>query len=105
MLTGVIMNNIADHKKDGDLVEVVVKSQNGPFEGTFKRTDTVQAVITAAANKLGINQADRLELVLEKDRGKVLNPSTTLGSLLEHEHDHDKRAKLVFVLTAIGSGV
>ncbi len=100
------MKEKADHKKDDDLIEVVVKSQNGKYESEFRRSDTVQAVTTAAAAKLGIDQADRLELVLEKDRGKVLNPSTTLGSLLEYEHsDMDKRAKLVFVLTAIGNGV
>jgi hypothetical protein len=103
------MPNEADHKKDGDVIEVTVKSQKGKFEDTFRKTDTVQAVITAASTKLGFDRGDRFELALEKDRSKALDPGVTLGSLVDKEHegkkDEDKKAKLMFILTATGSGV
>ncbi len=94
------------NKPDDDLIEVTVKSQNGKFEDKFVRTTTVQTIVAAAASKLGFDPSDRLELVLENDRGNVLNPSTTLESLVKttpgHGHGQDK---LHFVLTAIGNGV
>ena len=103
------MTTPVSHKNDGGLVEVTVKSQQGRFDGDFARTDTVQSVITAAASKLGIDAGDRLELVLENDRGTVLSPSTQLDSLLKNPpgqgNGNGPKAKLHFVLTAIGAGV
>jgi hypothetical protein len=102
------MNDSADHKNEGG-IDVTVKSQRGKFEDRFAKTDTVQTVITAASTKLGFDRADRLELALEKDRSKALEPGVTLGSLLSKDHegkkDDDKKAKLAFILTATGSGV
>src|SRR5258708_6004176 len=97
------MTTSADHKTDGSVIDVTVKSQKAPFQGFFAKTDTVQTVITAAVKKLGIDPTDRIELVLENDRKHPLNPSTVLGTLLKK--DDEKKPKLDFVLTATGSGV
>ena len=92
-----------EHKNDSDVVDVTVKSQKGKFEGPFAKTDTVQTVILVSSKKLGFDQSDRFELVLENDRKHPLNPSTVLGTLLKK--DDEKKPKLDFVLTATGSGV
>lgn len=84
-------------KKD-DEITVIVSSQRGEFVAAFKKTDKIEDVITAAAKKLGFVQGDRLELVLESDRGTPLEPKRTLVSY--HFEDGVR-----LLLTAIGSGV
>ncbi len=84
-------------KKD-DEIDVVVLSQLGTYEHTFPKTAKLSEVITAAAAALGFNQADRLDLVLDTDRGNVLDPNRPLVSY--HFADGIK-----FLLTATGNGV
>jgi hypothetical protein len=84
-------------KKD-DEITVIVSSQRGEFVAAFKKTAKIAEVIAAAAKKLGFAQGDRLELVLESDRGTPLDPHRTLESY--HFKDGVR-----LLLTAIGSGV
>jgi hypothetical protein len=84
-------------KKD-DEIAVIVHSQRGEFAAVFKKTAKVAEVTEAAAKKLGFAQGDRLELVLEADRGAPLDPHRTLESY--HFKDGVR-----LLLTAIGHGV
>jgi hypothetical protein len=84
-------------KKD-DEITVIVSSQRGEFVAAFKKTATIADVITAAAKKLGFAQGDRLELVLESNRGTPLDSHRTLESY--HFKDGVR-----LLLTAIGHGV
>lgn len=85
-------------EKRDDEITVIVSSQRGEFVAAFKKTAKIAEVITAAAEKLGFAQGDRLELVLESDRGTPLVPHRTLQSY--HFKDGVR-----LLLTAIGSGV
>lgn len=84
-------------KKDGEIT-VIVSSQRGEFVAAFQKTAKIADVIEAAAKKLGFVQGDRLELVLESDRGTPLDPHRTLQSY--HFTDGVR-----LLLTAIGHGV
>jgi hypothetical protein len=84
--------------KRDDEITVIVSSQRGEFVAAFKKTAKIADVITTAAKKLGFAQGDRLELVLESDRGTPLNPHRTLES-------YHLKDSVRLLLTAIGSGV
>jgi hypothetical protein len=90
-------NNDITKKKD-DEIDLVVLSQRGEYAAAFHKTAKISEVIAAAAAHLGFAQGDRLELVLDSDRGTPLDPHRTLVSY--HFQDGVR-----LLLTAIGSGV
>ncbi len=61
-------------------------TKHGPFERTVSKASTVGVVLTEAMKHFEVQDESQFTYVLTHD-GKELNPTATIGSVTEHEHE------------------